>query len=482
MENRAQGAVFGALLGDALALQTHYEYDYRRIRDFYRIVLNGTVEKLAEELRRNAAVLGIAVTPDFRGADMKNWHPGKEGGDLTDYGDCVVMALEFLAEHGWSVDAFDAYWWKWIQSYGGYLNMATKAIILRRRKGQNGPARLGWPPAEDLFAVCRLPALVFAFRTKPVARGKEEGALPDGPGCQWSAVEPGVLEPYPAQLAVPFSTPGEAKRHCEHLGTGLCGGICCWGPKHADPSAKLPSRVCGVALAGAKWLPDEGGARQAVSSVLRGCGENLTRRLPHVAMESASIQYATESTFHTASFLAALTERLLRDSVSTRKEVQRVMHEVAGSLAPRSARAMGAVVEAVGKKLAEVEANGSSWASDPVEVDDWALQTFTYTSAELVAYAPYPCNVSDCGYWGVHGKASPTLPALAAALYLTLRYAQAPPEHALAVNALLGGDTAARGVVLGMLIGAIHGADAMPTRLLEQLRARRHVADLLRRL
>ena len=58
------------------------------------------------------------------------------------------------------------------------------------------------------------------------------------------------------------------------------------------------------------------------------------------------------------------------------------------------------------------------------------------------------------------GKASPTVGALPSALYFALRY-QSDPEEGLIANANCGGDSAARGIVIGMLLGALPGG-ALP--------------------
>jgi hypothetical protein len=80
------------------------------------------------------------------------------------------------------------------------------------------------------------------------------------------------------------------------------------------------------------------------------------------------------------------------------------------------------------------------------------------------------------------GKASPTEGALPSALYFSLRYTHSL-EAALVANANVGGDSAARGVVIGMLLGAAHGdrqvEDVIPSRWLTQLRSRERVEELL---
>ncbi len=55
-----------------------------------------------------------------------------------------------------------------------------------------------------------------------------------------------------------------------------------------------------------------------------------------------------------------------------------------------------------------------------------------------------------------------------AVLYLALKY-YADPENALIVNTNLGGDNAARGAVLGALLGATHGVEGFPRRWIDGL-------------
>jgi ADP-ribosylglycohydrolase len=61
------------------------------------------------------------------------------------------------------------------------------------------------------------------------------------------------------------------------------------------------------------------------------------------------------------------------------------------------------------------------------------------------------------------GKASPTEGALPAALYFSLRY-EGSLEQALVANANCGGDSGARAMVIGLLLGAVHGDAAVPPR------------------
>lgn len=79
------------------------------------------------------------------------------------------------------------------------------------------------------------------------------------------------------------------------------------------------------------------------------------------------------------------------------------------------------------------------------------------------------------------GKASPTEGALPAALYFSLRY-EGSLEEALIANAGVGGDSAARGIVIGYLLGAVHGESAIPERWLAQLSVRERVQSLMKRI
>jgi ADP-ribosylglycohydrolase len=56
------------------------------------------------------------------------------------------------------------------------------------------------------------------------------------------------------------------------------------------------------------------------------------------------------------------------------------------------------------------------------------------------------------------------------------------PLEALSANAMLGGDSAARGLLLGLLMGARHGADAFPAGWTDQLKAIGTINHALERL
>lgn len=132
----------------------------------------------------------------------------------------------------------------------------------------------------------------------------------------------------------------------------------------------------------------------------------------------------------------------------------------------------------ISSKLAEAEAkvleatNPTSALSQEEFVDDIAL---TSMARLWDVGKSEPIKV---------GKASPTEGALPGALYFALKY-EGSLEEALIANAGVGGDSAVRGMVIGMLLGAARGAEGgqvIPQRWLDTLRSLPHVRDLFQQL
>ena len=83
-----KGAFFGALVGDALSLGSHYEYDAPKI---YKAYGNKPIEKfMGPGEMMGGQTHGI-------GWGERNYHPGKKAGGTTDYGDYNILVLEHLA-------------------------------------------------------------------------------------------------------------------------------------------------------------------------------------------------------------------------------------------------------------------------------------------------------------------------------------------------------------------------------------------------
>ena len=76
------------------------------------------------------------------------------------------------------------------------------------------------------------------------------------------------------------------------------------------------------------------------------------------------------------------------------------------------------------------------------------------------------------------GPACSISSALPSVLYLALKY-EDDIENALIENAMAGGDNCARGLVLGMLLGAANGMASIPNHWVENLEARTDLVDFL---
>ena len=84
-----KGAFFGAIVGDALCLGSHYEYDAQKI---YAAYGNKDIEKfMSPGEMMGGSTHGI-------GWGERNYHPGKKAGGTTDYGDYNIVVLEYLAK------------------------------------------------------------------------------------------------------------------------------------------------------------------------------------------------------------------------------------------------------------------------------------------------------------------------------------------------------------------------------------------------
>ncbi len=87
-EERIKGAFFGAIVGDALCLGSHYEYDAEKIHKAYG---NKPIEKfMSPGEMMGGQTHGI-------GWGERNYHPGKKAGGTTDAGDYNILVLEYLA-------------------------------------------------------------------------------------------------------------------------------------------------------------------------------------------------------------------------------------------------------------------------------------------------------------------------------------------------------------------------------------------------
>lgn len=143
MTTAAHAMVLASLVGDSLALGLHWIYD--------TTVIAGRVDRL-DDLLEPAA---------------DGYHPGKKRGDLTHYGDQALHLLDHLAANQgrFALAEYGREWRKFITSYGGYMDRASKASLQNLEAGH--PPESCGSPSTDLGGATRIAPLIFALRHHP---------------------------------------------------------------------------------------------------------------------------------------------------------------------------------------------------------------------------------------------------------------------------------------------------------------------------
>lgn len=132
-EEAIKGAFFGALVGDALCLGSHYEYDAKKIYDAYG---QKSIEKfMGPGERMGGQTHGI-------GWGERNYHPGKKAGGTTDYGDYNILVLEHLAATAeppreFDVAAFIPHWMNRLtNNWGSWICTMTRETFAQVQSGK----------------------------------------------------------------------------------------------------------------------------------------------------------------------------------------------------------------------------------------------------------------------------------------------------------------------------------------------------------
>lgn len=135
MIENAKAAVLASLAADSLALGVHWIYNTRVID---------------KKLGRVEA---------FVKPEIASFHRGKEKGDLTHYGDQMMVLLESAAQTGgFDLDNFAKRWQSLFADYEGYMDKATKAT-LDNFAGGGSPQTAG-SDSTDLGGAARIAALL----------------------------------------------------------------------------------------------------------------------------------------------------------------------------------------------------------------------------------------------------------------------------------------------------------------------------------
>ena len=103
---RLKGTLYGAFIGDAFALSTHWIYD---------------TDKLSIEAN--------AIT-DYAEPSKNLFHKGKRKGDFTHYGDQSLLLLKSISSNdGFSTSVFKTHWLSFMDHYEGYMDHASKDTL-----------------------------------------------------------------------------------------------------------------------------------------------------------------------------------------------------------------------------------------------------------------------------------------------------------------------------------------------------------------
>lgn len=155
MPDNRHALLAASLIGDSLALGAHWEYSQAALVQAF-----GRVENLE------------APRPG-------SYHPTKQAGQFTHYGDQTMVLLESLAANGgqWRADDFFDRWQALFDGYGGYIDGATRHTLTNIQAGA-GPDSSG-SPSNDLAGAARLAPLAFfaADRDRLIAAAREQTAM-----------------------------------------------------------------------------------------------------------------------------------------------------------------------------------------------------------------------------------------------------------------------------------------------------------------
>lgn len=131
-EEAIKGAFFGALVGDALCLGSHYEYDAQKIFRAYG-------DKPIEKFMSPGEMMG-GETHGI-GWGQRNYHPGKSAGGTTDYGDYNIVVLEHLSctahpKRAFNVASMIPHWINRLENgWGSWICTMTKETYSQVKQG-----------------------------------------------------------------------------------------------------------------------------------------------------------------------------------------------------------------------------------------------------------------------------------------------------------------------------------------------------------
>lgn len=139
MKEHAKAMVLASFVADSLSLGVHWIYDTTLIDNQF-----GRVEHLLKPHK-------------------ESYHPTKDRGELTHYGDQTLMLLNTLAgTSGFNLEDFAQNWQTFLKTYQGYKDQATRKTIENFKTGK-GPYDSG-STSSDLGGSVRISPLVYRYR------------------------------------------------------------------------------------------------------------------------------------------------------------------------------------------------------------------------------------------------------------------------------------------------------------------------------
>jgi ADP-ribosylglycohydrolase len=139
MKEKSKAMVLSSFAADSLALGVHWIYNTRVIdKKFGRV-------------------------DHFIKPERPTYHPTKDLGEFTHYGDQTLILLESIAEcDGFNLTDFSERWQGLFDNYDGYVDGATKGTLENLASGKS-PAESG-SGSGDLAGASRIASLVYIYR------------------------------------------------------------------------------------------------------------------------------------------------------------------------------------------------------------------------------------------------------------------------------------------------------------------------------
>jgi len=142
MQAKKKAMVLASFAADALSLGVHWIYNTNVIDKKF-----GRVEH-------------------FLKPERPTYHPTKDKGEFTHYGDQVLILLESVAEcGGFKLSDFSARWQKLFENYKGYIDGATKATLANIASGKS--ALNAGSGSDDLAGAGRIAPLIYVYHNDP---------------------------------------------------------------------------------------------------------------------------------------------------------------------------------------------------------------------------------------------------------------------------------------------------------------------------